>query len=238
MEHTFTFNSVDEMNVTHDILNFFFQNQGVLRQLVAVTTLENFPYLEHYPVNLEDFIGRMETAIVSALDEEKPKYEHRYIIRNRYDVVCHEDDDLENAFGVYAEYYENDYASNSNHDVDEGDYEIYDNKVEEVVTSDIPYFDVEYEWSVDLDVSLDGRRVYDYEIPDWVMESIGSDLGSGDTAGSACDTIGNIEWSDISDWESDHEEEQDDETAEANTDAVSDSTEESATETDNTWHIY
>lgn len=237
MEHTFTFNSVDEMNLVNDILTFFSENDTrYLRPLDGMVNFNTYPHKENCPVSIENIIDRLSGAIVSALDEEKPKYEHRYIIRNRDDEVFHEDDDLENAFGVYAEYYQNDYASN--HDVNEGDYEIYDNKVEEVVTSDIPYFDVEYEWSVDLDVSLDGRRVYDYEIPDWVIESIGNDVGGGDTAGSACDTIGNIEWSDIADWESDHEEEQDDETAEANADAVSDSTEESATEPDNTWHVY
>ena len=235
MEHTFTFNSVDEMNLVNDILTFFSENDTrYLRPLDGMVNFNTYPHKENCPVSIENIIDRLSGAIVSALDEEKPKYEHRYSILHGSDgSVIKEYDDLNEAYEFYNSCYDNDYTRF--YCVDDGDYILHDNKLDIEVTDRVPYNEYEYEWSADISINLNGRTVYDPN--DNVLEEVHEQISYGDNEGYVTDEIGSVTWDDIEDWEERHEPKQD-ETAEANADAVSDTTEESATEPDNTWHVY
>lgn len=235
MEHTFTFNSVDEMNLVYDILTFFRENDTrYLRPLDGMVNFNTYPHKENYPVSIESITDRLSGAIVSALEEEKPKYEHRYSILHGSDgSIIKEFDDLNEAFAFYTDCYDNDYTRF--YCVDDCDYILHDNKLDIEVTDRVPYTEYEYEWSADINIALNGRTVYDPN--DNVLEEVHEQISYGDNEGYVTDEIGSVSWEDIEDWEEEHEPKQE-ETAEANADAVSDSTEETATEPDNTWHVY
>lgn len=237
MEHTFTFNSVDEMNLVNDILMFFSENDTrYLRPLDGMVNFNTYPHKENYPVNIESITDRLSGAIVSALEEEKPVYEHRYAVFscNDTDNPLAEFDDLHEAWREYVKRYEDKYADD--YSVEDGDFVLWDNKADDAVTSSVPNMDVEFEWDASIDVRYNGRTVYDYETPRWVMDDISDSISSyGDTSGTASDTIGDIEWGDISNWETEH----DDKPEETPT-GIKEEAEEtsSASESDNTWHFY
>lgn len=232
MEHNFTFASVEEMNATHDILEFFLGNQGTLRQLVGVTTLENFPYLEHYPANMPDLLDRLAHDTVAALEEEKPSYEHRYTILNNNGEMIGEEDTLNDAWRTYVQCYEDAYSDS--YCVDDGDYSIYDNKLQKTVTNRVPRFDAEFEWSANLEITYHGRSVDEYDRPDWVMDEISDAFANGDDYGTCSYDYGDVEWDDIADWESENEEVNE----EPNVTVANDSDNAVTPENDNTWHIY
>ena len=236
MEHNFTFASVEEMNATHDILEFFLGNQGKLRQLVGVTTLENFPYVEHYPANLTDLLDRLAHDTVAALEAEKPSYEHRYSILDSGGEMIVEEDTLNDAWRAYKHWYEEGYSVD--YCADDGDYSIYDNKLQKTVTNRVPCFEVEFEWSANLEVTYHGRSVDDYERPDWVSEEIYDAFANGDDYGTCSYDIGGIDWSDIADWESENEEVNEEPVVNEPNEVNEGVNAEISLDDNNTWHIY
>ena len=232
MEHNFTFNSVDEMNLVNDIITFFYGNDNkYLRQLNGVVNFDSYPHMENYPASISDIIDRLSGAIVSALEEEKPKYEHRYSVVNGYDgTLLKEFDDLNDAFEYYKSLYADEYSIHCR--ADDTDYILIDNKYDITVTDRVPCLEFEYEWEADLRIRLDGRTVYDAN--DYVMEEIAEQFAGGDTEGYVNEEIGDVDWDDIENWEAEHDKEEQKEETPA---APAESTEAEPAE-DNTWHIY
>lgn len=198
---------VEDITLTYEQINYLLE---VLAQHIGITQITGAPFSMDR-LTIHNAVSKMlddKKMLIEKHHEEdnKPKYEHRYAVcsNDSSRSVIQEYDTLNEAWHTYIEYYENDYKRDPQSVGN--DYIIYDFKTQEVVTSAMPMFDVEFEWNAEISVNLDGRTVYD--IPDWVMESIASSMAYGDTDGYVNDTVGDIEWDDIADWESDHDEEE------------------------------
>ena len=149
-------------------------------------------------------------------EAEKPKYEHRYAVRDRSNEVLGEHDSLNEAWKHYENSYKDSCADF--YCADRGDFNIYDNKTQKVVTRDVPYFEVEYSWTASIDIELDGRSCDNCEIPQDVWDSIGDDIGNGDDYGNVSLEYGDTCFENIENWEEYCEEEGDDATEEREAD--------------------
>jgi hypothetical protein len=233
MEHNFIFNSSAEISFIHDLLLPIFTDYSTYASMRSIVKFgnETMPDPNDFPdVSLNNLLDRLGTALEQAKEEEKPIYEHRYAVRNSEGETLQEYDSLNDAWEVYAEYYEEDYAHYRS--VDSGDYDIFDNKLQLVVTDAVPSHEYEYHYNVSLDVELDGDSIDVSDVPSSVMEDIVENFSCGDDYGYVYDNIGDTDWVDIADWETDHEETKDEVADPAPTEP------ETVTEPDNTWHIY
>lgn len=176
-------------------------------------------------------------------EEAKPKYEHRYAVRDYDNEVCGEHDTLESAWEHYCDNYKEKYGDDGS--VGRGDFNIYDNKTEKIVTYDVPYFTAEFTWDASINIRLEGDDCDNIEVPDEVWENIGECIAQGDDYGSYEIEEGDTCFDDICDWENECEPEPETVAEETPTEPVRENYEvideykaEETAEPDNTWHVY
>ena len=181
MEHNFTFNSTGEMYLVRNLLDAIFRNTSEYQAMRSIITFgHELPDINVYEINWGELIDRLNSAIDKADEEEKPKYEHRWEVRQGSEYVA-EFDSLEDAFEYYIDCYKNDWAESA---FNEGEYNIYDNELQIELTDKTPAFTVEYNWDANINVECEGTSIYTDDTPDEVMESIRDAFYNGDDYGT------------------------------------------------------
>lgn len=206
MEHNIIVNNSRQVSNVVTALQFFRIHWHTIEQLANLVGAFNpLPDFTDDDLNSLFEIQEQFSAInVKELEAEKPK--HRYAIyeRNKF-TPTYEYDYLGEAWKGYETCYSDEAESGCR--VDEGDYILRDEWLNEDITSEVPYLDLEYEWDADITIRLNGSRVDFDDLSYGVREEIGNEVSCGDTYGTYTDEVGSVSWDDISSWEEEHKEE-------------------------------
>lgn len=174
----FNFNSTSEMYLVRNLIDAIHCNFAKYQMLRTVIDFV-LPDPNVYDVDLGNLLDRLADAIHEAEEAEKPKYEHRWVVRQGTEII-NEYDDLGDAFEGYTDCYRNDWTESS---FNEYEYNIFDNELQVELTNDTPAFSVEYRWDANINVECDSTSVYNDDVPDEVMESIRDEFYNGDDYG-------------------------------------------------------
>lgn len=222
MEHNFTFNSAAEITLIRDILAPIFNDYATYQAMRNIVSFGGMamPDINNYSdVSIRELLDRLDNAITKAEEDENPKPEHRYSVTNCDWEIHEEYDDLNEAWKFYRHLYFEDMTNG--YFRSEGAYTLRDEWLDEEITSAVPMIEVEGNWEADIRMDVCGERVDFEDMPYWLQDTIGDCIRGGDTYGSYDETVGDIEWDDIANWEEEHDETE----SEVSTDAEEESTE-------------